>query len=105
MIFALVIIGSFLLYNTSKYFPAELFPIIGKFNASKFLLKISGSLCLMLSLILSGLQFGWGTGFVIFLTALMLGLCLTLMTLPLNRLLVYVMTIVCVVLIVAENLI
>lgn len=104
MFFILAIVGCFLLYGTSKYVPSTLTIVAEKIRLRKRQTKTLGCIALFISAFLAGLQFGWGTGLVIFLITLILAFCLVIILFPLNRKLAFVLAFICTLLIILENI-
>lgn len=100
MSITLLFFASFILYGKSKYFPEHLNTIGKIIKDKKQIINIISSLFLLLSYILLGNKYGWGTGFVIFLIALSFMYPLLLMVLSLHKKYVYIISTLCVLLII-----
>ncbi|WP_460684494.1 DUF3325 family protein [Niabella aquatica] len=104
MFFIVAVLGCFLLYGTSKYFPSALYMRTKNMRVRKRMFRICGYITFIVSALLSGLQFGWGTGLVVFLFALIFSFSLVIMLFPLNSKLAFMLAFICVLLIIIENI-
>ena len=103
MSIVLIFLGCFLLYAKSKHFPVHFLNVVAKFSMHKIALRSIAYLLFFFATILLMIQYGPATGLVIFLIALMFGLCLTIMFLPLNKKYAYLLVGLSLVCIIIEN--
>ncbi|WP_375586872.1 DUF3325 family protein [Flagellimonas aurea] len=99
----LVLLGCFMLYAKSRHFPMFLSNMGKKAKENPVGTRWLAYAIFALSLALLGYQYGFFTGFVIFLTTLMFGLCITVMLLPLQNKYAYILAGLCIVVILIEN--
>ncbi|MEM6515772.1 MAG: hypothetical protein AAF688_06280 [Bacteroidota bacterium] len=85
MAIACLILGGLLLFSKSKYFPKRKGALLEKMNIALNLKNVIGYVLLTLSYVLFALEFGWGTGFVIYLIAFSFVYALLIMVLPLHK--------------------
>jgi len=99
----LLLLGCFILYGKSRYFP-EHFNLIGKIiKQQKQIALLVGYLFLLSSYIIFGNKFGWGTGFVIYLACTSLFYSLLVIVLPLHKRYIYLIALITILLICFEN--
>ncbi|MEE1963948.1 hypothetical protein V1387_14740 [Allomuricauda taeanensis] len=99
----LVLLGCFLLYAKSRHFPVFLTGIGEKAKKDPGRTRILAYTSFALAIVFLGHQYGFFTGFVIFLTTLMFGLCITVMFLPLHNKYAYILMGLCIIVILIEN--
>lgn len=104
MHFLIAILGCFLLYRQSKYFPTTGRSGNLALRMSRRSLNVAGSLLLLLSAVLSSIEYGLGTGLLVSFATVTFGLCLLLIVLPLHRSLVYLLLAICSSLIILERI-
>ena len=85
----LTLIGCFLLYSKSKYSPKAINNLRNKLKLGTKSLRYIGYVLFICAIVILGLQLGFWTGLVTFMLALMFGLCLTIIILPLHNRLGY----------------
>ncbi|MEM9361859.1 MAG: DUF3325 family protein [Bacteroidota bacterium] len=100
----LIFLGCFLLYAKSKHFPKRFETIGDKMRHKPVLTRWIGYLLFLVSASIFVYQFGLGTGLIAFFITVLLGLCLTIILLPLNKKYVYVLGALSVIVIVIENI-
>ena len=99
----LLLIGCFILYGRSKFFP-EHFNVIEKvIKKQKQIALLVGYLFLLSSYVMFGNTFGWGTGFVIYLVCISLLYSLMVIVLSLHKRYIYVIALIVILLISFEN--
>lgn len=99
----LVLLGCFLLYAKSRHLPIFLQRIGDRAKQDSIRTRILAYIIFAMSLAVLGYQYGFFTGFIIFLTTLMLSLCLIVMLLPLHNKYAYILTALSIIIIVIEN--
>lgn len=87
----LIFLGCFVLYSKSRYFPTYLKDLISITKNPTSRLYYIGFSLFILAIIILGFQYGFYTGTIIFLSALMLGMSMTIIFLPLNKKYAYLM--------------
>ena len=91
----LIFLGCFLLYAKSKHFPKRLQHLGSRLRKNALFLG---------AYLILGSQFGWATGFVVFLITITLGLVLNIMLLPLNQKYAYVLAGLSLLVIIIDNI-
>lgn len=100
----LIFLGCFLLYAKSKYVPKDLANIEKWTRANPLGTRLIVYALFVTSIIVLCLQNGLATGLVIFLFALMFGLCITIILIPLNKKYAYWIAGLSVLFIIIENI-
>jgi len=99
----LLFLGCFILYGRSRFFPENLTLIGNIIKTNKQIALVLGYLFLLFSYIVFSYQFGWATGFVIYLLALCLFYSFLVIVLPLNIKYVYIIAMFCILLMLFKN--
>jgi len=89
MSIVLLILGSFMLYGKSQFFPEHLSTIGNFIKQNKKATSIVGYLFLVCSYVCFSLKLGWGTGFIIYLVTLSLLYNILIIVLTLHKRYVY----------------
>ncbi|MFS4446821.1 hypothetical protein [Maribacter sp. 2307UL18-2] len=84
-----VLLGSFLLYGTSKYFPEKFLKIRYLVAKNRKMAKLLGCSLLLLSVMLFSLKNGFATGFIMFAITLFLALSSLVISLSVHKKLIY----------------
>ncbi|MEM9078590.1 MAG: hypothetical protein AAGC43_16235 [Bacteroidota bacterium] len=100
----LILLGCFLLYAKSRHFPKQFTSIGERMKKKPELTRWVAYLMFLLSASIFAYQLGIGTGLTAFFISVLLGLCLTIVLLPLNKKYVYVLGALSVIVIVMENI-
>ncbi len=104
MAIVLIFLGCFLLYAKSKHFPKRMEHWALQLKSKPVRTRIFGYTLFVASFTILSLQFGFATGIVIFIMAVLLALSLTIMLLPLHRKYAYILAGLSVLVIVVENM-
>lgn len=103
MAIVLIFLGCFLLYAKSKHLPVFLEAIGNKAKKRPKITRLVAYMAFVLALLVLAYRYGFFTGSIIFFTALMLGLCLVVMLLPLHNRYAYLLIVIALIIIVIEN--
>ncbi len=104
MAIILVLFGCLLLYSKSKYSPLFLSRQRVKVPLKKKYIRLMAYVFFIISIILLTLQLGFWTGLVTFLMVLMFGLSLTIVILPLNKRIAYILCGLSILMVIIENI-
>ena len=100
----LIFFGCFLLYAKSKHFPKRLQHLGSRLRKNTVQTRLVGYALFLGAYLILVSQFGWATGFVVFLITITLGLVLNIMLLPLNQKYAYVLAGLSLLVIIIDNI-
>ena len=103
MSIVLLLLGCFILYGRSRFFPEHLSGIGNVIKQQKQIVLLVGYLFLLSSYVVFGSTFGWGTGFIIYLVCISLFYSLLVIVLPLHKRYIYLIALITILLICFEN--
>ena len=99
----LLLLGCFILYGRSKFFPEHVSYIGLRIKKHRQMALLLGYMLLLISYILFSIRFGWGTGFIIYLVCVSLLYSLMVIVLSLHKRYIYVIALIVILLISFEN--
>ncbi len=101
----ILIMGCFLLYGNSKYFPENLSYVRVQIKKYPKVIRILAYTLFLISYTFFYHQLGWGTAIIVFIIALVFSLCITLIVIPIHKRYVYVIATLSLLIIILENII
>ncbi|RNC83440.1 MAG: hypothetical protein ED556_12855 [Winogradskyella sp.] len=104
MTIILTLLGCFFLYSKSKFSPTFVSEVYRKLRLNQLSTRVIAYTLFAISITLSIMELGFWTGLITFLLVLMFGLCITVVILPLNKRIAYIITGLGILFIVIENI-
>ena len=97
-------LGCFILYGRSRFFPEHLSPMGDLIKNNKQVALFLGYLFILISYTLFANEYGWGTGFVLYVVTLSMTYGILITILSLHKTYTYIIALLLIILIISQNI-